>query len=104
MRKRFVSASALMLAIGAISQVETKAAYTNSNGTVITNGTIIVTTRAGNDGHFFLQSSSTIDDMDDNRGSGFSPGDSAMCELLQDHGYIPGLTTRLHRRGWSTCL
>ncbi len=87
MRTRFVWASALALAIEAISQVETKAAYTNSNGTVITNGTIIVTTRAGGDGHFFLQSSSTIDDMDDNRGPGFSPGDSAMCELLQDHGY-----------------
>ncbi len=87
MRNRFVWAGALALAIGAGSQVETKAAYTNLNGTVITNGTIIVTTRAANDGHFFSQSSSTIDDMDDNRGSGTSPGDVAMCELLQDNGY-----------------
>jgi hypothetical protein len=87
MRNRFIWAGALALGIGIASQVETKAAYTNSNGTVITNGTIIVTTRAAGDGHFFLQSSSTIDDMDDNRGPGYSPGDSAMCELLQDNGY-----------------
>ena len=91
MKNRFVWASALALAVGAISEVATQAAYTNSNGTVITNGVILVTTRAASDGHFFLQSSSTIDDMDDNRGSGYSPGDSAMCELLQDSGY----TTRL---------
>lgn len=87
MKNQFEWASFLALALGAISQLETKAAYTNSNGTVITNGTIIVTTRAAGDGHFFLQSSSTIDDMDDNRGPGYSPGDSAMCELLQDDGY-----------------
>jgi len=87
MRNRLIWASALALAIAAIPQVETKAAYTNSNGTIITNGTIIVTTRAASDGHFFLQSSSTLDDMDDNRGPGYSPGDSAMCELLQDNGY-----------------
>ena len=87
MKNRFVWASALALAIGAISQVETKAAYTNMNGTVITNGTIIITTRAAGDGHFFLQSSSTTDDMDDNRGSGYSPGDAAMGELLMDNGY-----------------
>jgi hypothetical protein len=87
MKNQFVWAGALALAIGAASQVATYAAYTNANGTVITNGTIIVTTRAANDGHFFLQSSSSIDDMDDNRGSGTSPGDVAMCELLQDNGY-----------------
>ena len=87
MKNRFVWASALALAIGAISQVESNAAYTNSNGIVITNGTIIVTTRAAGDGHFFTQSSSPTDDMDDTRGPGFSPGDSAMCELLQDNGY-----------------
>src|ERR1035441_3187042 len=87
MKNRFVWASALALAIGAISQVETKAAYTNMNGTVITNGTIIVTTRAAGDGHFFRQSSSsTADDMDDNRGPGCAPGDIAMCELLQEIG------------------
>jgi hypothetical protein len=87
MKSRFVWAGALALAIGAISQVASQAAYTNLNGTVITNGTIIVTTRAAGDGHFFLQSSSTIDDMDDNRGSGYSPGDAAMGELLMDNGY-----------------
>lgn len=87
MKNRYLWAGALALAIGTLSQVETKAAFTNQNGIVITNGTIIVTTRAANDGHFFLQSSSTIDDMDDNRGSGTSPGDVAMCELLQDNGY-----------------
>ena len=87
MKNRFVWAGALALAIGATSQVATHAAYTNSNGIVITNGTIIVTTRAAGDGHFYAQSSSSIDDMDDNRGSGCSPGDVAMCELLQDNGY-----------------
>ena len=59
--------------------METKAAYTNYNGTVITNGVIIITTRAANDGHFYSQSSSPVDDMDDNRGPGYSPGDSAMA-------------------------
>jgi hypothetical protein len=87
MKNRFVWTSLLALAIGVASQIKTEAAYTNANGTVITNGTIIVTTRAAGDGHFFLQSSSPLDDMDDNRGSGYSPGDSAMCELLQDNGY-----------------
>jgi len=91
MKNRYIWAGTLALAIGAVSQVEAKAAYTNQNGTIITNGTIIVTTRAANDGHFFTQSSSSIDDMDDNRGSGTSPGDVAMCELLQDNGY----TTKL---------
>src|SRR3954451_895298 len=108
MSNRFVWPSALALAIGAISQVETKAAYTNSNGTVITNGTIIVTTRAVVDGHFFLQSSSTLDDMDDNRGSGYSPGDSAMCELLQDNGYstklLPDKALNAVAFGGGTCL
>ena len=91
MKNRFGWAGALALAVGALSQVASNGAYTNSNGTIITNGTIIVTTRAAGDGHFFLQSSSAIDDMDDNRGPGFSPGDSAMCELLQDNGYSPKL-------------
>src|SRR5882672_9242431 len=107
MRTRFVWASALALAIEAISQVETKAAYTTSNGTVITNGTIIVTTRAGGDGHFFLQSSSTLDDMDDSRGPGYSPGDSAMCELLQDNGYstklLPDKALNAVSFGGGTC-
>jgi hypothetical protein len=91
MKNRYLWAGALALAIGAISQMETKAQWTNLNGTVITNGAILVTTRAANDGWFFQQSSSTVDDMDDNRGSGTSPGDVAMCELLEDNGY----TTRL---------
>src|ERR1035441_5420699 len=87
MKHRFVWASGLVLIIGAATQVQSKAAYTNSNGTVITNGTILITTRAAGDGHFFLQSSSTTDDMDDNRGPGFSPGDAAMGDLLMDNGY-----------------
>jgi hypothetical protein len=94
MRNRFVWAGALALAIGALSPLTTHAAYTNSNGTIITNGTIIVATRAAGDGHFFLQSSSSATcDMDDNRGSGCSPGDVAMCELLQDNGYSTKLLT-----------
>src|SRR6266699_3278354 len=107
MRNRFVCSSFVALALGAVSQVGIKAAYTNSNGTVITNGTIIVTTRAAGDGHFFLQSSSTIDDMDDNRGPGFSPGDSAMCELLHDHGYsvklLPDKVLNAVAFGGGTC-
>jgi len=87
MKNQFAWASALVLAIGAALQVETKAAYTNANGTIITNGTIIITTDAAGDGHFFLQSSSTIDDMDDNRGPGYAPGDAAMGELVMDNGY-----------------
>jgi hypothetical protein len=108
MKNRFVWASALALAIGAISQVESKAAYTNLNGTVITNGVILVTTRGASDGHFFLQSSSTLDDMDDNRGPGYSPGDSAMCELLQDNGYstklLPDKALNTVAFGGGTCL
>src|SRR6266481_5076094 len=108
MKNQFAWAGSLALALGAISQFETKAAYTNSNGTVITNGTIIVTTRAAADGHFFQQSSSTIDDMDDNRGPGYSPGDSAMCELLQDSGYstklLPDKALNTVAFGGGTCL
>jgi hypothetical protein len=109
MRNRFVWASALALAIGAISQVETKAAFTNINGTVITNGTIIVTTRSAGDGHFFRQSSSsTADDMDDNRGPGCAPGDIAMCELLQDNGYstklLPDRALNTINATGGTCL
>jgi len=87
MKNRFLWAGSLGLAIAAGSVVETRAAYTNANGTIITNGTVLITTRAANDGHFYLQSSSSIDDMDDTRGPGFSPGDSAMAELLGDNGY-----------------
>src|ERR1019366_1288530 len=110
MKNRFIWASALALAIGAISQVETKAVYTNLNGTIITNGTIIVTTRAAGDSHFYLQSSAPSADMDDNRGPGYSPGDSAMCEWLQDNGYstklLPdkALSTVNTSTGGGTCL
>src|SRR5205085_10932734 len=58
--------------------------------------------------HFFTQSSSTLDDMDDNRGSGYSPGDSAMCELLQDNGYstklLPDKALNSVAFGGGTCL
>lgn len=108
MKKSSPWTSSLALALAAISQIETRAAYTNSNGTVITNGTIIVTTRGAGDGHFFLESSSTLDDMDDNRGPGFSPGDAAMCELLQDNGYstklLPDKALNSAAFGGGTCL
>jgi hypothetical protein len=92
MRNQFAWAGALALAIGALSQVETKAAYTNTWGAVIDKGTIIVTTRAAYDGHFFMMSSSSsLCDMDDNKGPGVTPGDAAMVELLQDNGYSPKL-------------
>lgn len=87
MKNRFLWASTMGLAIAAGSMVQTRAAYTNANGTIITNGTILITTRAANDGHFFRQSSSSIVDFDDTRGPGFTPGDSAMGELLGDNGY-----------------
>ena len=87
MKNQFVFIAGAVLALSVVSQCECRAAYTNANGTIITNGTIIVTTRAAGDGHFFQQSSSTLDDMDDNRGPGFSPGDAAMAELLMDNGY-----------------
>jgi len=54
MINRFLMASVFTLAFATISQVETQAAYTNSNGPVITNGTIIVTTRAGNEWSFLF--------------------------------------------------
>ncbi len=88
MKNRFVWVGALALGVGAVSQVQTKAAHTNSNGTIITNGTIIVTTRSGGDGWYYKQGSSlSTYDMGDSRGPGCSPGDVAMCELLQDNGY-----------------
>src|ERR1039457_2814444 len=83
MKNRFVWVSALALAIGAISQVESKAAYTNSNGLVITYGISIATPSAACDVHFFSPSSSPTDHMDATRCRCFSTGDSAMCELLQ---------------------
>lgn len=92
MKHRFVWASALALAVTGASPLETKAAYTNSDGIIITNGVVIITTRSGQDAFWRQQSSSSLWDGDDAKGPGiFSPGDAAMGELLQDHGY----TTRL---------
>ena len=108
MINKFAWAGVAALAVGTWVLPEAKAAYTNLNGNVITNGTIIVTTRAAADGHFFLQSSSTLDDMDDNRGPGYAPGDSAMCELLQDNGYstklLPDKALCYLNFSGSTCL
>jgi len=108
MKSRFSRSGGLALALAAMAQVGANAAYTNSNGTIITNGTIIVTTRAAGDGHFFLQSSSTIDDMDDNRGPGFSPGDAMMASLLMDNGYsvklLPDKALNAVAFGGGTCL
>ena len=87
MKRQFILSGALALAVGAASQVEIRAAYTNANGTVIANGTIIITTRAAGDGCFFRQSSSSTFDVDDSRGPGCTPGDIAMGELLMDNGY-----------------
>jgi hypothetical protein len=92
MKNRYLWAGALALAIGVTSELETKAAYTNLDGTIITNGVVLITTRSAQDGWFHTESSSSIWDADDNRGPGaFTPGDAAMAELLQDNGY----TTRM---------
>lgn len=92
MKHRFVWASALALAVTLTSQIETRAAYTNSDGLVISNGVIFVTTRSASDAWFRTQSSSTVWDTDDPRGpGGYSPGDALMCEVLQDHGYATRL-------------
>jgi hypothetical protein len=88
MRNRFVWAGALALAIGVVSPVETKAAITNLDGIIITNGVIIITTRTAVDAFWRQQSSSQLWDGDDPAGPGVvSPGDAAMGELLGDHGY-----------------
>lgn len=92
MKHRFVWASALALAVTLSSQIETRAAYTNSDGLVISNGVVFVTTRSASDAWFRTQSSSTVWDTDDPRGPGdYSPGDAKMCELLQDSGYATRL-------------
>jgi hypothetical protein len=89
MKNRFVWAGALALAVAVTSQLELKAGiFTNSDGIIITNGTIIITTRTANDNFFFgTYASSSIWDGDDPRGPGNTPGDAAMAILLQDHGY-----------------
>ncbi len=101
MKNQFVWVSALALAVTATSQIETHAAYTNSDGVIITNGVVIITTRTAIDAFWRQQSSSTLWDADDAKGPGdFSPGDAAMGELLQDYGY----TTRMlpERVLWGT--
>ncbi|HWV98812.1 MAG TPA: hypothetical protein VNZ64_03865 [Candidatus Acidoferrum sp.] len=81
-------AGALALAVVAFSQMETKGAYTNSDGLIITNGVVLITTRTAVDAFWRQQSSSSIWDADDAKGPGsFSPGDAAMGELLGDYGY-----------------
>src|ERR1035437_4202430 len=88
MRNRFVWAGALALAIAVVAQVETKAAITNLDGIIITNGVIIITTRTGDDAFWRQQSSSSLWDGDDPAGPGvFSSGDAAMGGLLGDYGY-----------------
>jgi len=88
MKNRFLWASAAALAAYFACQESRAGIFTNSDGIVITNGTIIITTRSANDNFFFNPySSSPIWDADDPRGPGFTPGDSAMGELLQDYGY-----------------
>lgn len=92
MKHRFAWASAVALAITVISPIETRAAYTNSDGLIISNGVVFVTTRSASDGWFRTQSSSTVWDTDDPRGpGGYSPGDVKMCEMLQDYGYATRL-------------
>lgn len=81
-------AGALALAVFAWSQTDTKAAYTNSDGIVISNGVVLITTRTAVDAFWRQQSSSTLWDADDAKGPGVtSPGDAAMGELLGDYGY-----------------
>jgi hypothetical protein len=87
MRSRFAWAGAAALAVTFTSQIETRAAYTNLDGLVITNGTIIITTRSANDDYWHTASSSSIWDAGDNRGPGNTPGDCEMAALLQDNGY-----------------
>jgi hypothetical protein len=88
MKNRFVWAGALALAVTVLSPTETKAAITNLDGTIITNGVIIITTRTGEDAFWRQQSSSALWDGDDLAGAGvFSPRDAAMGELLGDYGY-----------------
>ncbi len=86
MKSRVVWALALVLAI--MSGFETQAAYTNSDGIIITNGVVVITTRTAIDAFWRQQSSSSTWDGDDAAGPGeFSPGDAQMGELLEDYGY-----------------
>ncbi len=88
MKSRFAGAGALALALMGIGISPARGDYTNRDGLVITNGVVLITTRSGQDAFWRQQSSSSLWDADDDKGPGiFSPGDSAMGELLQDYGY-----------------
>src|SRR5690242_18240042 len=88
MKHRLVRDSALMIAIAVLSQREMKAAYTNADGLIITNGVVLITTRTAIDAFWRQQSTSSLWDGDDAAGPGvFSPGDAQMGELLEDNGY-----------------
>jgi hypothetical protein len=81
MRSRFAWASAAALAFTLTSPIETKAAYTNLDGIVITNGVILMTTRSASDDWWHRNSGSGLYDGDDAKGPGsFSPGDT--CYFL----------------------
>jgi len=70
----------MTLAMAATSQLAVLGATTN--------GLIIISSRTASDALYRQISSSTLYDADDFKGPGvFSPGDAAMAELLQDHGY-----------------
>ncbi len=88
MKNRFIWAGAVALALTTICPLQVRADYTNSDGLVITNGVVLITTRSAIDAFWRQQSSSSLWDADDDKGPGvFSPGDAAMGELLQDYGY-----------------
>ncbi len=80
MKVRFTGTGALSLALIATSQFTAFGAATN--------GLIVISSRTASDALYRQISSSTLYDADDFKGPGvFSPGDAAMAELLQDHGY-----------------
>jgi hypothetical protein len=79
MKRSVAWAGALVLALQANIQ---------SQAGGVTNGLIVITSRTASDALYRQISSSTLYDADDFKGPGvFSPGDAAMAELLQDHGY-----------------
>lgn len=81
MKKRFVWAGAVALAVSVGSPVQTMA---------VTNGLVVITSRTAADALYRQISSSSLYDADDYRGPGvFSAGDVAMAVLLQDNGYSP---------------
>ena len=83
MKNQIAWTSALALAMTFTSQLVCPA---------LTNGVVVITTRTASDALYRQISSSTLYDSDDFKGPGaFSPGDAAMAELLQDHGYVTRL-------------